>query len=55
MSAKGSLVAGSSLGGRGPKTLAIAFALASVLLVIGVTFRSRPQRNRCHPRPDRRA
>jgi tetratricopeptide (TPR) repeat protein len=41
MSAKGSLVPGSSPGGRRLKTLAIAFAFASVLLVIGITSRSR--------------
>jgi Flp pilus assembly protein TadD len=42
MSAKGSLVPGSSHGGRGLKTLAISVALASALLAIGVTLRSRP-------------
>ena len=42
MSAKGSLVSGSSHGGRGLKALAISFALASALLAIGVSLRSRP-------------
>jgi hypothetical protein len=42
MSAKGSVVPGSSHVGRGPRTLAISFALASALLAIGVTLRSRP-------------
>ena len=41
MSATGTPVAVSSQGGRRLKTLAIGFAFASVLLVVGVTYRSR--------------
>jgi tetratricopeptide (TPR) repeat protein len=41
MSSEGSLVSGSSHGGRGRKALVIGFASASVLLVVGVACRSR--------------
>jgi tetratricopeptide (TPR) repeat protein len=41
MSAKGSLISRSSHRGRRLKALAIAFAFASLLLVVGITFRSR--------------
>jgi tetratricopeptide (TPR) repeat protein len=40
MSAQGSLVSESSQGGRGRKTLAIGFAIAAAMVVIGLTLRS---------------